>query len=216
MNSPYTFKHLSPSNQLENRQNPAIFLLHGLGSDENDLFQLVDSVKDIFHIFSLRGPITHSPGYAFYTFEEEGKPVKEVFDKMLYYTQQFIFEAIEEFDIDPNNVYVVGFNQGAVVAQTLLLTMGQTIKGAAALSGFLPEFVMNQYELQNVSQSKIFISHGEFDFDFPVKWSEISKMFFQEVGANVIYKTYPVGHGVSEENIKDLINFLLEDVQNIQ
>lgn len=216
MKSPYTYKYVEPRTYFENKKNPAIFLLHGLGSDEDDLLQLVDSIQDTFHIISLRGPITNPPGYAFYTFEEEGKPIREVFDKMIYFTQQFILEAIEHFSMDPENIYVVGFNQGAVVAQTLLVTMGELIKGVAALSGFLPEFVMNEYEIKNLQNSKIFISHGQYDFDYPIQWSEISKLFFQERGAKVTYRTYPVGHGVSQENIHDLTTFLLEDVQNIQ
>lgn len=216
MKSPYTYKYIAPNNPLINEDKPAIFLFHGLGSDENDLLQLVNSLQDTFHIFSLRGPITNPPGYAFYTFEEEGKPIQEVFDKMIIFTQQFILEAIEKYPIDPNNVYVVGFNQGAVVSQTLLVTMGEKIKGAAALSGFLPEFVKNEYRKMDLQNSKIFISHGEYDFDYPIGWSEISKSFFQELEAKVTYKTYPVGHGVSEDNVKDLIAFLLEDVQILQ
>lgn len=215
MNSPYSFKYLAPNNQTTNKQSPAIFLFHGLGSDENDLIQLVSSIRHSVHLFSLRGPITNPPGYAFYTFEEEGKPERNVFDKMIYYTQQFILEAIERYNIDPQNIYVVGFNQGAVVAQTLLLTMGKQIKKAASLSGFLPDFVMNEYKIKDIRDSKIFISHGQYDFDFPISWSEKSKSFFEKCGAIVTYKTYPVGHGVSSENMKDLNVFLLDGLQNI-
>lgn len=214
MKSPYTFKHISPS--ITNEKMPAIFLFHGLGSDENDLLQLVDSIKDSFHIFSLRGPITNPPGYAFYTFEEEGKPSQEVFDKVVFFSKQFILEAIENYPIDSEQIYIVGFNQGAVISQSLLVAMGNTIKGMAALSGYLPAFVMNEYRKSPMESSKVFISHGEYDYDFPIEWSKVSEDFFATNGAKVTYKTYPVGHGVSEENKNDLINFLLEDVQKLQ
>lgn len=36
MNSPYTFKHLTPSMN-NGKSRPAIFLFHGLGSNEDDL-----------------------------------------------------------------------------------------------------------------------------------------------------------------------------------
>lgn len=67
--------------------------------------QLVEEFKDQCHIFSLRGPITHPPGYAFYTFEEEGKPTREVFDKVIVFTQSFIMEAIKTFNLD-NEKYI--------------------------------------------------------------------------------------------------------------
>ena len=81
MQSPYTFVHKAPN--VTNEKQPAIFLLHGLGSNEHDLLQLVNEFEGSCHIFSLQGPIKHNPGYAFYTFEEEGIQTCEVFDKVI-------------------------------------------------------------------------------------------------------------------------------------
>ncbi len=66
MNSPFTFKHTQPSNMEPHKKYPAIFLLHGMGSNEDDLPQLVQNFQEQCHIFSLRGPITQKPGYAFF------------------------------------------------------------------------------------------------------------------------------------------------------
>ncbi|SOC20994.1 phospholipase/carboxylesterase [Ureibacillus xyleni] len=210
MNSPYTFKHLLPENNDGNR--PAIFLLHGLGSNEEDLLQLVGQFKGHCHIFSLRGPITHSPGYAFYTFAEEGKPERKVFDQMIVFTRDFILEAIKEFNLNKDKIYLVGFNQGAVVAETLSVVMGNHIRGTVALSGFIPDFVKSDYVKMPIDQSKIFISHGEYDYVYPIAWGEDSKNFFEEQKAAVTYKTYPDGHGVTPDNIQDLVSFIAEDL----
>jgi len=211
MKSPYTFKHIAPTNANDVHQ-PAIFLFHGLGSNEEDLLQLVGEFKGQCHIFSLRGPITHSPGFAFYTFEEEGKPSREVFDKVITFSQSFILEAIEEFNLNINKIFLVGFNQGAAIVETLTLTLGNMIAGTVALSGFLPEFVMNEYKKVPVEKTKIFISHGEYDYDYPIQWAENSKHNFQEIGVQVIFKTYPVGHGVSPDNLKDMVAFIAENL----
>ncbi|MGM9951690.1 MAG: alpha/beta hydrolase [Lysinibacillus sp.] len=210
MQSPYTFIHKAPAASTEKQ--PAIFLLHGLGSNEQDLLQLVGAFEGNCHIFSLQGPIKHRPGYAFYTFEEEGFPTREVFDKVIQFTQAFIFEAIQEYDLDMEKIYVVGFNQGAVVAQTLALVMGSAIRGVAALSGYIPEFVAVEYNKLPMDKSKIFISHGEYDYDFPLSWGEGSAAFFKDHGADVTFKTYPDGHGVSQENLKDLVAFIAADI----
>lgn len=212
MNSPYTFKHIAPTATTNNQKPGAIFLLHGLGSNEEDLLQLVQEFKGQCHIFSLRGPITHRPGYAFYTFEEEGKPNREVFDKMIMITQSFILEAIEQYNLNIEKIYVVGFNQGAAVAQTLLVSMGSIIRGVASLSGFLPEFVKDEYRKRPLDHAKIFISHGEYDYVYPIGWSKVSEEFFKEQGAQVIYSTYSDGHGVSPENLQDLVQFIAEDL----
>lgn len=213
MKSPYTFKHIAPTFQTKEKH-AGIFLLHGLGSNEEDLLQLVESLKGSCHIFSLRGPITHHPGFAFYTFEEEGKPNREVFDRMILFTLNFVKEAIEEYHVDPQKVYIIGFNQGAVIAQTLALFLGNEIAGTVALSGYMPDFVNSDYKKAGIKDAKVFISHGEYDYDYPIQWGEGSKQFFEDYGANVTFKTYPVGHGVSPENLKDLISFIEMNKKN--
>nr|WP_106784834.1 esterase [Lysinibacillus timonensis] len=209
MNTPYFFKHIGPNLEVDEK-NAAVFLFHGLGSNEEDLFQLVESLKGKCHIFSLRGPITHSPGYAFYTFEEEGKPIRTIFDQMIIATKQFILEAVEQYHLDLEKIYLVGFNQGAVVTQTLAVIFGSELAGYASLSGYIPDFVKLEYR-KNIQDLKLFISHGEYDFDYPISWAEESKKFFEENGAIVTYNKYPVGHGVSLENIEDLLAFIKID-----
>lgn len=210
MQSPYTFIHTAPP--ASEQKHPAIFLIHGLGSNEQDLLQLVEDFKSQCHIFSLQGPIAHAPGYAFYTFEEEGKPNREVFDKVVGYTQQFIFEAIQEYNLDMEKIYIVGFNQGAVLAQTLSLVMGSAIRGTAALSGYIPEFVAVEYNKLAMDKSKIFISHGEYDYVYPLQWGQGSAAFFKDFGAEVTYMQFEDGHGVTPEVKKALTTFIAEDL----
>lgn len=206
MKSPFTFIHSVP--EATEGKRPAIFLLHGMGSHEEDLPQLVQEFKDSHHIFSLRGPIVFNPGYAFFTNEEEGKPVRVVFDEVLKYIQSFIYEAIEEYGLDEAQIYVLGFSQGAVLAQSLAFTMGSAIRGVVALSGYVPDFVKDEYKKQAVDHLNIFISHGEYDYVIPYHWGEDSRDYFNSHGAQVTFKKYQDGHGVTPENHQDLVVFL--------
>ena len=206
MKSPFTFTHTAP--KVANGKQPAIFLLHGMGSHEGDLPQLVQDFEDTHHIISLRGPIEFKPGYAFFTNEEEGKPIREVFDEVLVYIQSFIHEAIIEYELDAEQIYVLGFSQGAVLAQSLALTMGNVIHGVVALSGYVPDFVSTEYKKKSVNHLNMFISHGEYDYIIPPEWGRESKDYFEAQGANVTFKTYNDGHGVTPENRLDLIEFL--------
>ena len=206
MKSPFTYTYSAPEDVAVKR--PAIFLLHGMGSHEEDLPQLVQDLKESHHIFSLRGPIVFNPGYAFFTNEEEGKPIRVVFDEVLTYIQSFISEAIDEYALDKEQIYVLGFSQGAVLAQSLAFTMGNAIRGVVALSGYIPDFVKEEYKKHSVEHLDIFISHGEFDYVIPLEWGENSKDYFDAQGAQVIFKTYQDGHGVTPENHRDLVSFL--------
>lgn len=211
MKSPYEFKHIAPT--YANEKQPAIFLLHGMGSNEDDLFQLTTAIDGACHIFSLRGPINATPGYAFYL-EQEGEPVRNVFDQVLMHTQNFIYEAIQEYDLDLERIYVMGFNQGAVLAQSLALTMGNKLAGVIALSGFLPKFVEEEYVKFNVDRLKIFMSHGTYDYVVPFEWAQNAKERFEDYGADVTFKAYEDGHGVTPQNIEDLSAFLKAQLLN--
>jgi phospholipase/carboxylesterase len=204
--SPFTFTHTPPTE--ESGKQPAIFLLHGMGSNEKDLPQLVQDFKDSHHVFSLRGPIVSDPGYSYFTIQEVGKPIRPVFDEVLTYLQSFIHEAIEEFGLDEERVYVLGFSQGAILAQSLALTMGNVIRGIVALSGYVPDFVKLDYAQQPVNHLNAFISHGEYDYIIPPHWGKESKEYFESLGANVTFKSYNDGHGVTPENHQDLVAFL--------
>lgn len=206
MKSPFTFTHTTPT--AESGKQPAIFLLHGMGSNEEDLPQLVQDFKESHHIFSLRGPIVFDPGYAFFTIEEVGKPIRTVFDEVLMYIQSFIHEAIAEFGLDEEQIYILGFSQGAILAQSLAVTMGDVIRGVVALSGYVPDFVKTDYEIRAVDHLNIFISHGEYDYIIPPHWGRESKEYFESLDANVTFKSYNDGHGVTPENHQDLVAFL--------
>ncbi|WP_298470759.1 dienelactone hydrolase family protein [Psychrobacillus sp. FSL K6-4046] len=206
MKSPFTYKYIAPTTK--GNDQPSLFLFHGMGSNEEDLLQLVKEFEGSHHIFSLRGPIVFNPGYAFFTIEEEGRPERQVFDKVVTYLHQFIAEAVQEYSLDQSKISLVGFSQGAVLAQTIALTMGDVIKGVAALSGYLPDFVKEEYRKHPVDHLTMFISHGEYDYVIPSHWGLESKNYFEELGANVTYKTYEDGHGVVPENQLDLVNFI--------
>lgn len=206
MKSPFTFNHTAPNNA--DQKQPALFLLHGMGSNETDLPQLVKNFEDTHHIFSLRGPIVHKPGYSFFLIQEIGKPVRDVFDQVVTHIQVFIRETIVEYNLNPDDITILGFSQGAILAQTVALTMGNEITKVVALSGYIPEFVKTEYSKRNVNHLSIFISHGDYDYVIPSQWGLDSKEYFEATGAKVTFKTYNEGHGVTPENHRDLVEFL--------
>ncbi|WP_342532973.1 esterase [Lysinibacillus sp. FSL K6-0057] len=213
MNTPFTFNHTQPTNMDTTKKYPAIFLLHGMGSHEDDLPTLVQDFQEQCHIFSLRGPITQKPGYAFFTIQEVGQPDRAIFDKVLVALQRFLLEAIDEYQIDPHKVFVLGFSQGAVLAQSLAFVMGNLVTGIVALSGYTPKFVTEEYAIRSVEHLQAFISHGDYDYVIPSQWGMESKEIFEQFGATVTFKQYPDGHGVTPDNLRDLVAFLAQQLQ---
>ena len=64
----------------------------------------------------------------------------------------------------------MGFSQGAILSMTLGLKLGNRIKGIIALSGYIPAFVKEEYDISHWMSVNAFISHGEHDQVLPYEW----------------------------------------------
>lgn len=196
-----------------NKLYPALFLIHGRGSNEQNMFDLVTGLEEHFFIFSVRGHIPQPPGYSFFTFKIYGHPDRDVFDEGIELLTSFIDYAAGKYPLDTRYFYLLGFSQGAVASNTLALTMGDRIKGIVSLSGYIPLFVKDEYDKKPVKGLSVFISHGVDDSVLPFEWGESARDYFTVVGANVTFYSYNCGHTVSEQNRHDYKQWLLDDLK---
>ncbi|NBD24179.1 alpha/beta hydrolase [Paenibacillus glycinis] len=190
---------------------PVIFTLHGKGSNERNMFGLASALSEAFIIVGIRGNRTLGSGYQYYDLKSIGNPIREQFDEAMRELAAFIGAASEAYPIDPGRRYLLGFSQGAILAMSLALTMGDRLKGIVALNGYVPEFVKAEYPLRSVQDVSVFISHGEFDSVFPVGIGRDNAAYFQGLTSRLTFKTYPADHGVPPENQRDYTEWLLQD-----
>lgn len=213
MTAPMIYELRRPAKMEMGKTYPALFLLHGIGSNEQNMLPLVAGLENQFFIFSIRGHLPQSPGYAFFTIEGYGKPHREVFDEGVKKLTSFIDYACGQYPIDEQQLFLLGFSQGAILSMTLGLTLGSRIKGIVALSGYIPAFVKEEYNIKPVDRLSIFISHGEMDQVLPFDWGVANYEYFRKLGANVTFRTYPEGHTVSIENHQDFIRWISEQIE---
>jgi len=213
MNSPMFYELRRPAQTEPGKTYPALFLMHGIGSNEQNMLSLVNGLEDRFYIFSIRGHLPQPPGYAFFTIQGYGKPHREVFDEGIRKLTSFIDYACEDYPLDESQLFLLGFSQGAILSMTLGLTLGSRIKGIIALSGYIPAFVKEEYQIQSVDNLSLFISHGVLDQVLPFDWGVANNEYFSGLGADVTFKTYQEGHTVSMDNHRDFMNWLMEKVE---
>jgi phospholipase/carboxylesterase len=202
-----------PKNVVPGKIYPALFVMHGIGSNEQNMLSLVNGLEDHFFIFSVRGHLTQGTGFAYFTIQGYGKPHREVFDEGINKLTTFIDYAEEKYPLDSKKVYLMGFSQGAIVSMTLALTLGNKIKGVIALSGYIPQFVKEEYMINTGIQLSLFISHGEYDQVLPYEWGKENVEYFTQLGVPVTFKSYPEGHTVSLDNFRDFQAWILNDFQ---
>ncbi|MCF7756936.1 esterase [Paenibacillus xylanexedens] len=211
MNSPYIHEVRLPSHYNPDQRYPVIFALHGMGSDEQDMLRLMEPMQSDFIIVAIRGPIVQGSGYAYFQIKSIGNPIRELYDASVLGLQQLIVDLSAKYAIDPTRRYIAGFSQGAIMAMTLSLMMGDAIKGIVAMSGYIPQFVKDEYKLQPDSELSVFISHGDQDHLFPLQLGEDNANFFRQHTNQVTYVPYNGGHQLTPDLYQQFQHWLRTD-----
>lgn len=210
----YEYSVHVPVDFSENKRYPIIFAMHGLGSDEQDMLALLRPLYEQFIIVAIRGSLSHGSGYAFFQIRSIGNPIREQFDQALRQLERLIEELATKYGAEPWQRYILGFSQGAVLAMSLSLAMGGSkLRGAVALSGYVPAFVADAYSHADLQGLELFISHGEADTIFPLALGQANEALFKAFTDRVTFKSYPAGHGVSPDNQHDMKQWLIRTLQ---
>lgn len=195
---------------------PLLIMLHGYGSNEEDLFSFADELPDELFIISARAPYPMQPyGHAWFAIHWGNSNGKFSDDEQAIGSRDkikdFIDEAVENYPVDPNNVTLVGFSQGCILALAVALSYPEKVKNIIGLSGALnPAIVKEGYEQRDFSKLSIYNSHGSEDQVIPVSWARKTKPQLDSLNIENTYSEFPVGHGVAPQNFMELKKWLEE------
>lgn len=202
--------------KVKHDKNPLLILLHGYGSNEEDLFSFASELPNDSYIISVRAPYDLQPyGHAWYAIHfdaDENKFSDNVQAKQsVQLIVGFIDEVVKQYPIDAKNVTLIGFSQGAILSYATALTFPEKVAKVVALSGYFNQEIMPEViDTKAISHLKFFVSHGSVDQVIPVDWARKAKPALENLGVEVEYHEYPVGHGVAPQNFFDFKNWLLK------
>ena len=188
---------------------PLLVLLHGYGSNEADLFSFAEYIPDSFHVVSLQAPLTMGQNsFAWFpihfTESMERWTSPEEVKKATGHIHAFLSYYAKNHDFNNENVYLMGFSQGAMLSYAVGLAT-KNVKGIAALSGYIDPRVV---EVNNTTLSSIYVSHGTADMVVPYAWAEQSVKTLKEYGLSAEFHAYPQGHGINQDNLMSIIQWL--------
>lgn len=210
----FSLYHLVREPKVKLEKNPLLLLLHGYGSNEEDLFSFASELPDDYFVISARAPYPLPPyGNAWYAIHfdaDENKfsdndQARESRDLIAH----FVDELVENYPIDKDKVTLIGFSQGAILSYSVALSFPEKVQRVVALSGYFNMDIIDvNFRNNNISNLKFFISHGTVDQVIPVDWARKAPDFLKGLGLDVVYREYPVGHGVAPQNFYDFKNWL--------
>ncbi len=197
--------------KIKSPRKKAIILLHGVGSNENDLFSFADQLPRDMYVIAPQGQFALGAGrYAWYNVDfSTGKPV---FDKAQEISsreviRKFIAQVKQKYQVD--EVYLGGFSQGAIMSFSVGLTNPKEVKGILALSGRLLEevkpIIIKNDELQQLS---VYVAHGVQDNTLTVQYAREAKLYLESLGAQLSYHEYEMGHQITAAVIQDMNDWL--------
>ncbi len=198
--------HIIKEPSIKKEKTPVLFMFHGYGSDENDLFSFASELPEELFIISVRAPYPMQPyGNAWYAIYFDAAQGKFSDDKQAIESRDkianFIDEAVQAYNLDSNNVTLLGFSQGTILSYSVALSYPNKVKNVIALSGYVNEDILKEgYTTNDFSNLNIYCSHGSVDQVIPVEWARKAPSHLAKLGIKTELNEFPVGHGVAPQN----------------
>ena len=213
----FTLHHLVREPKIPVEKAPLLVMLHGYGSNEEDLFAFAEDLPDELFIISVRAPYPMPPyGNAWYAIHwQGGNNGKFSDDDQAVISRekicQFLEEVKENYPVDPYNVTLVGFSQGCILSFAVALSYPEKIKNVIGLSGYInTEIIKEGVQKRDFSNLSVYSSHGSSDPVIPVAWARKTKPFLDSLKIKNKFSEFPVGHGVAPQNFRELNQWLVE------
>ena len=189
---------------------PLLMLLHGYGSNENDLFAFAEYLHPSLMVISLRAPDTlPMMGHAWYSIHFDAEQGKWSDDEEAIgsceLVLQFLDELMEIHPYDKTQVHLLGFSQGAILSYALGLTYAKSFASVIALSGYLNENITQLPQPDDAPA--LYAAHGSLDEVVPFDWGQRSVELLQQKGFAIQFDAFPVGHTVGQEGFYKLLEW---------
>lgn len=172
---------------------PVIVAVHGMGDDPDHFAGLFEAWTTPAHLVLPRGPHALGEGHAWMTIRTiEGRDAELA--AQLDASAARVAALCRELARDDRKPVLAGFSQGGMIAWTVASRHPDTIAGAVAVSGYLPDALRPQ---AGQAAPPIRVLHGQDDRIVPLALDLRSVDQAKEAGLDVTIEMFPaVGHQI--------------------
>lgn len=179
----------------------ALIMLHGRGADAGDILTLADYLK--LDDYALVAP--QARGRSWYP-SSFLSPVK-LNEPWLSSALELIYEIVEDLvqrNIKAEQIYFLGFSQGACLTLEFAARNARRYGGVAAFTGgLIGDRIYEANYRGDFNKTPIFIGSGDPDLHVPVERVHESAEILKNMNADLTVKIYKdMGHTVSPDEIR--------------
>ncbi|NMM87003.1 phospholipase [Rhodococcus sp. SRB_17] len=191
-----------------------LVLMHGVGSNEQDLFGLAAHIPGRFHVLSLRAPYRMAPGaFAWFDFSVAPGGARSINETQEAASRallaQVLASAQKQLGIPPERVVVGGFSQGGIMALSLLLTRPELLHAALVWhSRLLPQAVALGAPADALRGRQLWLSHGTHDNVIPLANAHAVRQHLEALPVAVTYREFPGAHEIRPAELAATVAWL--------
>ena len=206
-------KNLVYKSKNNHKENPTIFLLHGFGSNMQDLFGLTPFFGENWNCISLQASIKiQYDGWGWAELDPMNirkLPKPEQITSHHGMISKSIEQTVGELELDKEKINLLGFSQGASLSIYCGLKSPETFKTVVALCGYVPEDNIRQ-KIDKVEKRdiEIFMGNGTLDQIVTLPIAQASRDYLNSIGISLLYNEYESGHTIPNDCLNDIIDWL--------
>jgi phospholipase/carboxylesterase len=186
-----------------------MLLLHGYEGNENVMWVLTNPIPDNYALLAPRAPVQCGPDqYCWHTIAPQW-PDMDVYRSLA----DSLIERVDQWAAENNwpaqQIDVMGFSQGAVLALAMGILYPEKIGRTAILAGFLPQAWKSQLQStqEALAGKPFFIAHGTRDEVIPIAKAHYTAEWLKEKSADVTFCEADTGHKISANCFNGLGEF---------
>jgi len=189
-----------------------LVLMHGVGSNEQDLFSLAPQIPDRFHVLSLRAPFRMGPGsHAWFDFSIEPNGERTINEAQEAQSRALVAQTVqaasEQLGIPPE--LVGGFSQGGIMALSLLLSRPELMRAALVWhSRLLAQIVPHIAPADAFHGKHLWLSHGTQDNVIPLAAAQSIRRQVQTLPLRLSYEEFNSAHEIRPAELAHTVTWL--------
>jgi phospholipase/carboxylesterase len=184
---------------------PLLVVMHGRGSDEQDLFALAPELPAEYVVASLRAPIAEGLGWSWWEpGGTHGDPDAEQVDR----AAAAVTTWLDALAFTPSLVGALGFSQGGAMATHLLRRDVARIAFAVNLAGFTISGEQEADAALAVSRPPVFWGRGDADTLFTGDIAPRTEAWLAQHATAEIHVYPGLAHSISPGELDDVVSFL--------